>query len=43
MDDEYEEIRKNYVNKITELLKMCKDLELLVLILTLLEKTRLIL
>ena len=36
MDDEYEELRKYYVDAITEKLKVCNDLELLDLILKLL-------
>jgi len=43
MDDEYEKIRKHYVETIIDLLKKCKDLELLILILKLLEKTKLLL
>lgn len=34
--DEYEELKKYYVNAIMELLKMCQDVELLDLILKLL-------
>jgi hypothetical protein len=36
MDDEYEELRKYYIDAITEKLKVCNDTELLDLILKLL-------
>ena len=35
--DEYEELKNYYVNEITELLKICKDIDLLDLILKLLQ------